>query len=475
MGGSLLVPIWERPRIRFPALAVLQALAVVSVAYVIGTESFLVGGAVAFAGLTVTVLMWPAAALPSLTLLYVLPASFTLGGVRAREVVAACFAILMIEWLRTSVVSSQVLIVLLAGAGLLAAILVSAMGLLSQPGMTASLAEVGASLVILAAGVCLGAMRGLRPSVTFIRFLVTGIALTTLVLWVRSGSALGDLGTLAAASRATSAFDNPNFLGTFLAIGAVVIVAPGTRGLPRLAWILAFGLSLAGIAVSGSRGALLVLAAGLGCVVLVRQRKTIKVLLIGAVIASLVTWGIVTLTTARVSGTRQLGISAASIENSPEFRLNAARLALDLVFAQPLTGVGYNQFPRYAAGDPRLNLEFDPHNEYLRVAAESGVLALLLLLTLVGSVVWAGVRYARGDGGALAAAGVSAVAAYGISLLTIQGLRSFQFSAPWMLLAGVIVGAAARERKTRADTASERRTDRRELGDAETPGLIPSA
>jgi len=443
--GVLSAPAGEAPRPRMLALAILQSLAVVAIAYVIGTESFLIGGAIALVGLAVVVLIWPTAALPSLVALYVIPPTFSVAGGRPRDVVAGCFAVLILEWLRSSVVSPPVLVLLMAAGGFFAAILVSAMGHVTQPGMTASLAEVGAGLVILAAGICLGATRGIRPPLTFVRVLVSGVALAALVLWFGTGGDLGGLGAVTGESRASSVFDNPNFLGTFLAIGAVVLVAGGTTGPSRLASIAAFGLCVAGIAVSGSRGALLVVAAGLACLILVRRRRTIRVLLAGAVIASLVAWGVVALTTARVSGTRRLGISASSIENSSELRLNAARLAVDLVVAHPLTGVGYNQFPRYAARDARLNVEFDPHNEYLRIGAESGLVALTLLVVLIGTVVWHGVRFARRGGGPAAAAAVAAVAAYGIALLTVQGLRSFQFSAPWLLLAGVIVGAAARE------------------------------
>jgi len=82
-------------------------------------------------------------------------------------------------------------------------------------------------------------------------------------------------------------------------------------------------------------------------------------------------------------------------EESLEERLFAARYALGMVRERPLLGFGggtfHSAFPRFKGEHP-LGLYEHAHNDYVEVAADTGVLGLLLLLTLVATSLWRAAR-----------------------------------------------------------------------------------
>jgi len=82
-------------------------------------------------------------------------------------------------------------------------------------------------------------------------------------------------------------------------------------------------------------------------------------------------------------------------EESLEERLFAARYALGMVKERPLLGFGggtfHSAFPRFKGEHP-LGLYEHAHNDYVEVAADTGLPGLLLLLTLVAASLWRAVR-----------------------------------------------------------------------------------
>ena len=425
-------------------LLLAECATVLAVAYMLGTSSLLVGIAVAGVAVMLVVALSPNAALLALAVLYVIPETVSIGGLRSRDVVAVAFGILVLEWLRRSVASRGLMLLLAVDIGLLCVLLVSALGFISQPGETASLAELGASLVILAAGGCLGAMKGMDVAVRMVRLVILGVAIGTLSVWLHNNASLKEVGALAEQARATSIFGNPNFLGTFLAIGAVLWIAPGKGRRPTLRQVVAFGVILAAVVVTASRGAILVTAIGLMAIMMLRRRRAVAVVA-GVLLVPLALWGVFALTNARLAGSRQLGINAVSIQNSAGLRTQSARLALRLILQHPWAGVGYEQFVAYSARDQHIGIPFDTHDEYLRIGAEGGLTALAFFLILVLYPVWRAGREARNTGSRTSVAVFGALVAFAASLVTVNGLQSFQYAAPWMLLAGIMVGAAAHD------------------------------
>jgi len=114
------------------------------------------------------------------------------------------------------------------------------------------------------------------------------------------------------------------------------------------------------------------------------SRRMVKRFLFGGLVALSVAWPLVALRLAEDH------VSAANL------RWNLVWIAVEMIKAHPLVGVGLNtatnQVYAYAA---RAGLDvgwvFAVHNQFLLVAAETGILGLVALLSLV----WTGLRSAR--------------------------------------------------------------------------------
>jgi hypothetical protein len=72
-----------------------------------------------------------------------------------------------------------------------------------------------------------------------------------------------------------------------------------------------------------------------------------------------------------------------------ESRLDAVRLAAEAFAAEPVHGIGWERFPEHAEDHGEFGL-LASHNEYARVAAELGLVGLVLfVLTLAAGLLWA--------------------------------------------------------------------------------------
>jgi hypothetical protein len=98
--------------------------------------------------------------------------------------------------------------------------------------------------------------------------------------------------------------------------------------------------------------------------------------------------------------------------NSLSWRLNLWRYALDLAAHRPVIGIGLGSFPTYS---PKLvGSPVTPHNDFVRVFAEMGIVGLIPYLWLCGTLLWALYRlwrWAPDRSQSLFAAGLIAVAA----------------------------------------------------------------
>lgn len=169
---------------------------------------------------------------------------------------------------------------------------------------------------------------------------------------------------------------NPNTAGHAAAITITVLIglAWATR---QWAWLLLTIPPLWTVAASQSRGALVVLGLGLAALLITAQRgrtRTMWLALLPAVM--LLLWGPLNrVVTDGILTTRD------GAYLSTDARTTVLDLAANASLAHPLTGIGYGHFLDYSA--PYLGVPLNTHNDWVRIAVECGLPALVLLLVLL--------------------------------------------------------------------------------------------
>jgi len=238
------------------------------------------------------------------------------------------------------------------------------------------------------------------------------------VAWVGGGALLDFVATRN--PRQFGTFFNPNIFANALALAL-----PLSLGLPLATWnitrkrnlafvgALPFLILLPALAVTSSKGGLLAALVGtLVAIAMIRASRpdAFKAAFRRVLPAVLVLALVFGALAAKTVGPRLLAARGAD-NNSTMFRTYLWRGTLRMIEAKPLVGFGPGafpgSFPRYAlAGTARSG-----EQSWLQIAAESGVPALLLLLTAFGLAFRNGWRARREDGWALRAAAMGALAA----------------------------------------------------------------
>lgn len=227
---------------------------------------------------------------------------------------------------------------------------------------------------------------------------------------------------------------NPNFLG--LLLGTTLVALAGmplpVLAAPRLSsellrWIGAGVVTLA-LVLTQSRGA--VLAAGVGLIVLFTAKLRPRWQAAAVVAAAVLILTVPGLTDAVVSGGVNRPHEELASNNS--VRLNAARLAVRYAVDHPLAGVGYGTFPDRARSDSYLGVYINTHNDYLRLAAEAGLPAVVVFMCLIFPVTRAP-RNSRAGRTAFALA-----VAYLVGLVFANSLTNLQVSMPFWAVLGSI-------------------------------------
>jgi len=247
-------------------------------------------------------------------------------------------------------------------------------------------------------------------------------------------------------TRAYSIIQNPNGLGAFLLMGALVSLSLAlARGLcraPRLLWGTACVIHLAGIAVTFSRGAWIGLAAGLVALLVMAYRRYLAPLVAVGVVGWLVAPGaFVDRLTSAVSSWYITKSMAAG-------RLYVWKMALQYIAAHPWFGLGLGTFGgtcavSYSYG--RLWVD----SFYLQLGAEGGLLLLAFFLWLLlrgakglakGHAVTKDV-YLR----ALTAGAFGAYVAVAVANLTASVWETLVVGVGFWFLAGFVTSAALHE------------------------------
>jgi O-antigen ligase len=177
----------------------------------------------------------------------------------------------------------------------------------------------------------------------------------------------------------------------------------GEIPLETVAWWAGIILLVAGIVVAvltGSRGGALV---AVGCVAAIfvgtlfweRVVAWRRVLVVGAFVAML----------AGAMAVIGYGVTNDALPSKTlTFRWHYWTAAAKLIAASPWTGVGLNNFGEHYLSVKRASSPeevADPHSFFVRVAAEMGVPAVVMVAGLTGWMLWRGLGrvHARGDGG----------------------------------------------------------------------------
>jgi O-antigen ligase len=228
------------------------------------------------------------------------------------------------------------------------------------------------------------------------RFLTFLVVYSGLVGWIAGGALYAySRGTFDAAAlrngfeRATGltvSNGSPNALGTTLVVGLPVVVLmflfPSMW--KRLAAVAIVALSVAAVVLTGSRTSLVNLCTLAGGFLL--SRRTIRYVP-AVVIIALVTWTFMP----QQYKNRYLAVAdittGQKVDVSYEQHRIAREIGLQMFLDYPLTGVGAGQFP-IAAGEQywpgRVRLWMNPHNLFIQLAAEMGILGVLTW----GSFLW---------------------------------------------------------------------------------------
>lgn len=258
-------------------------------------------------------------------------------------------------------------------------------------------------------------------------------------------------GTSSPGGRLAAVALNPNFLGLLLATTLVALVGMPFRiaGAPRavselLRWIAASSVFLA-LVLTQSRGAVLAAAVGLITYFAAKMRPRSQAAVV--VVAAVLVLTVPGLSDAVVSG----GVNRPSRELAANnsVRFEAARLAARYAINSPVTGVGYGTFPDRALRDSALGLYINTHNDYLRLAAEAGLPALMAFVFLLRPLAQAQ-RGTRAERCSFALA-----VTYLIGLLFANSLTNLQVTIPFWAVLGSMWAAptSVPQQRTVARTA----------------------
>jgi O-antigen ligase len=250
---------------------------------------------------------------------------------------------------------------------------------------------------------------------------------------------------------------NPNYVGLLSALPLVAGVGLAWRHRAP-AWLVPAAPCLAVVVASESRGAFLAVAVGVSMILMSGRSKRVRILIsVGALLAALLVPGSLGV----VEDAGVAGRAAAELNYNTVVREHAARLALDVVAAHPVRGIGYDMFAPYAAMAPQLGVYMNTHDDYLRLAAEAGLPALAMFL----AVLWWAAKDHRTDDLAVLRA---VVLTYATGLLFANTLSNVAVTAPFWAALGCLLAhasAPARLGHTRSSLPAMR------INDDEYPAL----
>ncbi len=189
---------------------------------------------------------------------------------------------------------------------------------------------------------------------------------------------------------------NPIPTGTLLAVGlAIAVIGLSSDLLSKNRWVKAIciviiPLCLFSVFLSGVRGPFISVIVGLVFYLLIQYIRQPRVWIstVGIVLLLLVTFNIWYPSIAsKVPNIRRYSPEAIIQGTSTKERLKRYQAAIRLFVQRPLLGGGTNSYAQ------RTKLDAYPHNIFLEIISENGLIGLFVFLGFLGSVAWTGFRY----------------------------------------------------------------------------------
>ena len=285
--------------------------------------------------------------------------------------------------------------------------------------------------------------RDARPYL--LTFVASGFAATILAL-ARFGRPNADglplqglFGQGEATVRAVGAFANPNYFGLFAAVAALLALGLAFRSGPVLRVVLvAVAITIGvGVALSFSRGDALALTAGVVSLAWLHGRRTgvvvtLAVALVGAVVFPVLVDSRLRLTSGGIYARPNI-----DLEQSDSYRLEAFEAGLRIVADSPVFGSGFGQYrfraERYVGTNPTAY----PHNMWIKIVAEQGLVGAGLFVALATWLVVA-IRRTRHP---LRSTALAVLVTFGVGATFAEPLVILQVSGIlWVTLAAVLAG-----------------------------------
>jgi putative inorganic carbon (HCO3(-)) transporter len=207
------------------------------------------------------------------------------------------------------------------------------------------------------------------------------VGLALLAVYVRASGLATVEGNRAAI---VGLLSDPNDLALILVVYVPLFaeLMLGTRGLQRLGSVMMLTILVAGIMATVSRGGVLGLMAAMAFTFYDRGSLSLRFLLAPTVAVLMVGMLVFAGLNDRSSGAYKHG----EIDASAQGRLDIWASGLRMAARNPVTGVGFGQFPdnylRYAS-NPAAWDSRDAHNSFIKAAAETGLVGFIPFMALV--------------------------------------------------------------------------------------------
>jgi O-antigen ligase len=226
--------------------------------------------------------------------------------------------------------------------------------------------------------------------------------------------------------RAALGFGQPNGLGFFLAalLPLAAFRFSASRGAARLLSAAALAAASLGLVATFSRASWVAALAGVGVLALAGQRRLAlrigALVLLGGVAVELIGGGIISDTVARTIGDWVV-----------EQRAALFIAAVQMFIAHPITGIGpggfADQVRDYAARITQLwDYQDTPHNAYIQMAAETGVVGLIAFCIFFGACLLLLLRTARrSEPGPARALRLALLSSFAIVMVASLGIWPF--------------------------------------------------
>lgn len=240
--------------------------------------------------------------------------------------------------------------------------------------------------------------------------------------------------------RATGSFEDPNLLGAYLLCSLGLVIAYNRmRGTsPMGSNVIAI---LLGVIATGSRAAMLVLAAGIVIAFVggIARSGRVDIPSVISAIAAVVTSPLWLPFVLSAGGRGEFSLADDS-------RFEYWQLGIDEFVGSPLLGVGYGQFPLLVAEYLNQDSYFVMHNTFLSFFVETGIIGGVLVLGGYGFVFARLVRFASTS--LLSSGCALGLLMLGLSLLSING-QNVRFVWVFVMIS-FAVGFVEHQRRTKA-------------------------